>query len=164
MQQKDLQKRLIWAMVILGVVEMILIKSFGNLVLTIFFAAVILIWPFWLDSLTRFKLIPLLDSLNVSNSKYGEDFPFWMRVTIWVFVGIAGSALWTVIVPVIFSLPLWIGRIAVDTIGWHSFRFYGSWQYGWMIAFLMQYLINFIAGWMSNDSDDFSERFDYPEP
>ena len=65
-------------------------------------------------------------------------------------------------VPAIFSLPLWIGRLA-QMIGWKSlFGADGVWQFGWLILFLIQYLIDFGVGFMLSSDTDFEERFDYP--
>lgn len=162
MLQTDLEKRIMWTMIVLGVILMIVIRSFGNLVLSIFFGLTIVFFPFWLDTLVRFKLIPYLDSLNISNSRFDEEFPIGLKVLIWAFVGVAGSALWTVIVPLVFSLPLWVGSVARNLLGWESFRFFGTWHYGWMIAFLIQYIVNFFGGSVVGEESDISDRFEYP--
>ncbi|OGD83988.1 hypothetical protein A2572_00455 [Candidatus Collierbacteria bacterium RIFOXYD1_FULL_40_9] len=160
--QMELQKWIVWLMIAIGVALMIVLRSFGNLVLSIFFGLVIVILPFWLDSLVRFKFIPFLDSLNKPESRYDEDFPLWLRVAIWAFVGITSAAIWTVLVPLIFALPLWIGSISrylfgLERLGWRY------WQWGWMIAFLIQYLINFFAGYMLNNYEhSLEDRFEYP--
>ena len=160
--QMQLEKRIIWAMIGIGVVLMIALRSFGNLVLTISFGLTITILPFYLDTLVRFKLIPFLDSLNIPVSRYDENFSLRFRVSLWFFVGIVSAVVWTVLVPLIFALPLWIGSIArylfqLERLGW------GNWQWGWMVAFLIQYVINFFAGFMLNEYEhSLEDRFEYP--
>lgn len=159
--QMQLEKWIKWSMVAIGIVLMLTLRSFGNLVLTIFFGLFIIAFPFWLDSLVRFKFIPYLDSLS-NDEVNDEEFSIGFRVWIWSFIGITMSAIWTVIVPLIFMLPLWIGRIAHGLFGVESMRL-GVWQYGWMIIFLLQYLIDFYVGFMLRDDEgELSDRFEYP--
>lgn len=160
--QMELQKWIVWIMVVIGIVAMVLLRNFGNLVLTLFFGLLIVIFPFWLDSQVRFKLVPFLDSLNKTDTRYSEDFPLWFRVTVWAFIGIIMSAVWTVLVPLVLALPLWIGWLArhvfkLERLGW------GYWQYGWMIAFLVQYLVDFFAGYFFNEYEtSLEDKFEYP--
>lgn len=159
--QMELEKRAKWAMILITLVAMILIRNFGNLVLTVFFGVFIVAFPFWLEKFIRTKAIPYLDSLNRSETKYREDFPIDLRITIWAFVGVIVAAFWTVLVPGVFVLPLWISWIAR---GWFGFERlgWGHWQWGWMVAFLFQYLIGFVVGWFKNEYDSFEDRFEYP--
>lgn len=159
--QMQLEKRAKWAMFVITLIAMVLLRNFGNLVLTVFFGLFIVAFPFWLEKFIRTKAIPYLDSLNRSETKYREDFPTELRVTIWVFVGVIAAAFWTVLVPAIFVLPLWISWVARSWFGFERLG-WGHWQWGWMVAFLLQYIINFIAGWFQNEYDSFEDRFEYP--
>ena len=165
--QESLQRAILGVMAVLVLVMMVVLRELGNLILSIAFLLVLVVWPFWNGSLVRYKLIPYLDSLNEPKDEEGvrhkstEDFPLWLRVLIWAFVGIFMSGLWTIIVPGIFSLPLWISRLA-QMIGWKSlFAADGVWQFGWFIVFLVQYLLNFFAGFATSNDTEFYERFEY---
>lgn len=159
--QMELEKRLKWVLFGLVVLTMILLWDFGNLVLTVSFGFFIIVFPVWLDTLVRTKLIPYLDTLNRSETKYREDFPIQLKVTIWLVVGVIAAAFWTVIVPFIFVLPLWIGYVARNVFGFERLS-WGHWHWGWMIGFMIQYLVGFMIGWFKNEYDSFEDRFEYP--
>ena len=159
--QMELAKRVKWAMMFIVLVAMILIRPFGNLVLSLLFGAFIVAFPFWLEKFVRTKAIPYIDSLNRSETRYNEDFPVELRVTIWAFVGVVIGAFWTILVPLIFVLPLWVNWIARNIFSFERFS-WGYWHWGWLVTFLLQYAVGFIAGWFNNEYDSFEDRFEYP--
>lgn len=169
MSQKKLESIILGVVVFFALLILVTRPILGDVVLSIGLFLVLIVPPFWVDSLIRFKFIPWLDSLNenkeeLAKNRYDrqtEDFALWIRVTIWAFLGVLLAWIWSYFVPGVFALPLWIGRLA-GAIGWKSLLSSdGVWQYGWMIVFLVQYLIDFFAGLMM--SSDFKERFKYPE-
>jgi hypothetical protein len=99
--------------------------------------------PFVLDVKTRFYVIPWLDSLNETDDDSNrrshdvEYFPLWFRVVIWIFIGLFGSILWSVIIPFVLSLPLWIGRIGTSWGLNSTLTADNVWQYGWFILFML---------------------------
>ena len=159
--QMELEKRLKRAMVVIVLVAMVFLRDFGNLMLTVFFGLFIVVFPFWLEKIVRTKAIPYLDSFNRSETKYREDFPTELRITIWAFTAVITAAFWSVLIPAIFVLPLWISWIARSWFGFERLG-WGNWQWGWMVAFLLQYIVSFIAGWFQNEYDSFEDRFEYP--
>ena len=161
MTQMELEKRTKWILALIALVTMVLIWDFGNLVLTVALVLFIVVFPFWWEKCVRTKLIPYVDSLNKSETRYREDFPTELKVTIWLVVGVVAAAFWTVVVPLIFVLPLWVGYLARNLLGFERL-YWGYWQWGWMIAFLVQYLVNFFVGWLKNEYDSFEDRFEYP--
>ena len=160
--QMTLQKNVIRVMFALLVIFMIISRNMLNLVSFIVIGSSIIALPFWLDSLIRYHFTPWIDSLNIPNGRY-DDFPLSMRVLIWAFLGFILSFLWSWIIPLLLGLPLWIGRL-ISYMGWHSLQMNDwRWQYGWMIAFLVQYLVNFGAGAAAGEETDIEQRFDYPD-
>ena len=159
MSQKTLEKLVLALMVLIVLIILFLVRSAGNIVFSLVLAGVVIGLPFWLGSLVRYRLTPAIDSLNSDDQL--EDFPLYLRILIWAFVGIVLSLAWSYLVPLSFGLPLFYSRIAA-VIGWKSLNMAdGVWQYGWSIAFLAQYVMNLLMGFFSSDDTDFNDRFDY---
>lgn len=157
MTQKQLQYIVLG---LIGVAVFAAILMFDRLrdgLFSLVLALIILIVPFWSDSLIRYKLIPFIDSLNTVEEQY-NNFPAWMRVIMWAFFGIVVAIAWSYLMPVLVGLPFAFGRIAIALGAKTSGMSDNIWQWGWVIIFLIQYFINFFVGWMVNSS-----RFDYPD-
>lgn len=163
--QENLQRTILGVMIFCVLVAIFVLRNVSNIALSIFLGLVIVVLPFWLDSLVRYRVIPWLDTLNESpESRRGDsdDFPLWLRVLIWAFLGIIMASAWTFVVPFIFGLHLWLGRIAL-AIGWKAFALTDvAWQYGWLIVFLVQYVVSFGVGFMTSDDNVLEDRFAYP--
>lgn len=164
--QKQLQGAVLGFMAFLVLAAALVLKDVRNVVELVLFVLILVVPPFWLDTLTRMKFNPLVDSLNKKTNQV-ENFPLWMRVLIWLFVAAIASFMWSLIIPWLLELPLWIGRLAMN-MGWKSMSATdGKWQYAWQLIFLGQYFVNFIWGWaratMNYNADKFANRFDYPD-
>lgn len=170
--QKDLERVVIVVIATFVVLALIAFRGLGNAVASLALFVILLVSPFYCDSQTRFKLIPWLDSLNETKeeqnvdgySRNTDDFPLWIRVTIWVFLGFVGAVAWSYIVPFIIGLPLWLSRL-MGAAGWKSLASSdGVWQWGWAVVFLVSYLIDFFVGFINESYDPkFSDRFKYPD-
>lgn len=170
MTQKTLERIVLGVILAVALVVLFFMHELLNWLVSVVLAVAILLLPFWVDTLIRFKFIPFIDSLNESGNGEGgrrgyyEDFPLWLRVLIWVFLGIVLTLSWSIIVPALFDLHLWLGRLAMS-IGWRSIRTAdGVWQWGWSVIFIGCYLVNFVAGQLISPREtDFTDRFDYPD-
>ncbi|OGD83990.1 hypothetical protein A2572_00465 [Candidatus Collierbacteria bacterium RIFOXYD1_FULL_40_9] len=170
LDQKTLERIVLGIVGAFALLLLVLRPVLGDIVFSLAMVVVLVVLPFWSDSLIRFRFIPWLDSLNENKDetlkpryeRQTEDFSLWIRVTIWAFLGLLLAWIWSYAVPALFGLPLWLGRLA-GAIGWKSVHASdGVWQYGWMITFVACYLVDFFAGLLFLSSS-FADRFKYPE-
>lgn len=110
-------------------------------------------------SVVRYMVTPLLDRIDTEDNR--QEFSLLMRVLIWAFLGLVLAFCWSYIAPWTFSWPFWFGKVAM-AMGWDSiYTSDGVWQWGWMVIFLVGYLLNFIGGWMFTNDQTFEDRFLY---
>lgn len=161
MSQSNLQNLILGIIVAFIVVTALFSSFFRNALFAGVLGLGLLLLPFLLDPFVRHRITPWLDSLNES-SRSTEEFPLWLKILIWAFLGIVLAFAWSHLAPFVLGLPLWLGRIAVS-IGWKSLAVTdGAWQFGWTLQFLVSYLLSFIVGWFMSDFDYLDDRFEYP--
>lgn len=110
-------------------------------------------------SVVRYVATPLLDRIDTEDNR--QEFSLFMRVLIWAVLGLVLAFAWSHIAPWTISWPFMFGKIAM-AIGWDSiYTSDGVWQWGWMVIFLVGYLLNLFGGWMLTNDSSFEDRFLY---
>lgn len=160
MSQKTLERIVVGIISVSTLIVLLFVRSLGNVVFSLALLVALVVPPFMVGTYVRFYLTPAIDSINQPEGRY-EDFPLYIRVLIWIFVGLVMSWAWSYLVPFTFDLPLYFGRVAAE-IGWKSLRAAdGVWQYGWAIIFFVQYVVNLLFSIMFSQSEDFEDAFEY---
>ncbi len=167
MTQQKLQYWILGFMAVVVVVGLFFLRDVRIVSLSILIALFLVLLPFRWDPFVRSLFTPFIDSINEriaakkSERITSDNFPLWMRVMIWAFMGIVMSLVWSWLAPTLLSLPLPIGKLAMDA-GWKTLAATdGKWQYVWTLVFLGQYLANFFIGIMKS-FDTFKNHFRYP--
>lgn len=154
--QKKLEYWILGAMLGVAMLAMMFLDGLRDFTVSLVFFVGALALPSTFDITNRYFFIPWLDSLNekrfvnleveehIKPQKL-EYFPVWLRVAVWFFVGLVFAYAWSYFLPYILTLPFFFGRIARNT-GW-SFLLSNDmvWQYGWVIAFMVQYIATLIV-------------------
>lgn len=124
---------------------------------------ILVVWVLTLlfaGSVVRYVVTPLFDRIDTEDNR--QEFSLFMRVLIWAFLGLVLAFVWSHIAPWTFSWPFMFGKIVMAATGWDSiYTSDGVWQWGWMVVFLVGYLLNFIGGWMFTNDQTFEDRFVY---